>query len=70
MTDVVGRTHTEDREIVAETIKQSLKEGNGCEINHRLILPDGRERHLHVLVQALPGKISSPERFKTSPRGR
>jgi signal transduction histidine kinase len=44
---VLGRTHPDDRDFVRQSI------GRARDFEHRLLMPDGSVKHLHVLARAL-----------------
>jgi PAS domain S-box-containing protein len=57
---VFQRTHPDDRDLVQETIDRATKEGASLDFEHRLLLPDGSVKYLHVIARALgpsPGRL-------------
>jgi PAS domain S-box-containing protein len=48
---ILNRCHPEDRALVLETIDRSAREGTNIDFEHRLLMPDGRVKHVHVVVQ-------------------
>jgi PAS domain S-box-containing protein len=50
---VVERTHADDRALVRHVIAQAEQEGTNFDCEHRLLLPDGSVRYLHVVAHAL-----------------
>jgi PAS domain S-box-containing protein len=45
---VLERTHPDDRELLSRLIGRMSKEDRDFDYEHRLLLPDGRIKHLHV----------------------
>ena len=50
---VSERTHPDDRALVRHVIAQAEREGTNFDCEHRLLLPDGSVRYLHVVAHAL-----------------
>ncbi len=50
---MLQRVHPEDLALVQETIGCASREGLNFDLAHRLLTPDGRVKHLHVLARAL-----------------
>ena len=50
---VLERTHPDDRAFVRHVIAQAEQEGTNFDCEHRLLLPDGSVRYLHVVAHAL-----------------
>jgi signal transduction histidine kinase/ActR/RegA family two-component response regulator len=50
---VLQRVHPHDLALVRETIGCASREGVNFDLEHRLLTPDGRVKHLHVLARAL-----------------
>jgi PAS domain S-box-containing protein len=46
----LNRIHPDDRAALVETMTRNLHEGTEFEVDYRLLLPDGRVRHAHVLA--------------------
>src|SRR5258708_3397212 len=46
---VLQRTHPHDRARVQKTIDRAAQERTGLDFEHRLLLPDGSVRHVHVV---------------------
>jgi PAS domain S-box-containing protein len=46
------RAHPDDREVMQQTLDHATSEGTDFDIEHRLLMPDGRVKHLHVLSHA------------------
>jgi PAS domain S-box-containing protein len=50
---VVQRTHPEDRSAVQQLIERVSREKMEFDFEHRLLMPDGSVKHIHVLARAL-----------------
>src|SRR5262245_22811320 len=50
---VVSRVHPEDRESVQRLIDRAAHEGKDCDLEHRLLMPDGAVKHLHIVAHAV-----------------
>jgi PAS domain S-box-containing protein len=50
---VIGRTHPDDVDLVRQVIERAVRDGQDWDCEHRLMLPDGTIRHLHVVARAL-----------------
>jgi PAS domain S-box-containing protein len=50
---VFQRIHPEDRDLVHQTIDRATKERTNFDIEHRLLMPDGSVKYLHVLAHVL-----------------
>jgi PAS domain S-box-containing protein len=49
---VFQRIHPEDRAEVSNILNRAYKSGTGLDFEHRLLMPDGSVKHLHVLARA------------------
>jgi PAS domain S-box-containing protein len=47
------RSHPNDRDLVQQAIDHVTNEKTDFDIEHRLLMPDGRVKHIHVLARAL-----------------
>jgi PAS domain S-box-containing protein len=47
------RIHPDDRNLVLQTLDRATSEKTDFDIEHRLLMPDGRVKHIHVLARAL-----------------
>ena len=56
---VLSRVHPDDVALVQQTIDRVAREGGGFDIQHRLLMPDGRVKYLHVMAH--PARIESNE---------
>lgn len=46
---VLQRTHPQDRALVHQTIDRARQDRSDLDFEHRLLLPDGQTRHVHVV---------------------
>ncbi len=58
---ILERTHPEDRDFVRWTIDRALRDGTGFEIEHRLQMPDGSIKHVHVVARAVKSEWAERE---------
>jgi len=49
---IVSRTHPEDRESVQQLIARATSEGRDWDLEHRLLMPGGGVKHLHIVARA------------------
>src|SRR5262249_32273964 len=47
---IVERTHPDDAGLVQRTIDRALREGEGFDVEHPLLMPDGKVKHVHALA--------------------
>ena len=50
---VFQRMHPDDRDFVRQALDDATKEKTDFDIEHRLLMPDGRVKHVHVIGRAL-----------------
>jgi PAS domain S-box-containing protein len=50
---VFQRIHPDDRDFVRQALDQASKTKTDFEIEHRLLMPDGRVKHVHIIGQAV-----------------
>jgi signal transduction histidine kinase len=50
---IIQQTHPEDRERVQEFIERASRGGGDWDVEHRLLMPDGAVKSLHVVVHAV-----------------
>jgi PAS domain S-box-containing protein len=50
---ILQRVHPEDKTFVQEQIDRATREGKDCNLNYRLLLPDGSITHVHVVAHAM-----------------
>jgi PAS domain S-box-containing protein len=58
---IFQRVHPEDVPLVKQTIEHAAKGGKDFELAHRLLLPDGSIKHVHVVARALNGEAAGIE---------
>src|SRR5438445_3547574 len=49
---VLQRVHPEDMVLVKQTIERASQEGKDFDFEHRLLMPDGSVKHIHVVARA------------------
>ena len=49
---ILQRVHPEDAALVRETIGRAAQDGKGFDFEHRLLMPDGSVKHVHVVAHA------------------
>jgi PAS domain S-box-containing protein len=49
---VLERIHPDDKELVQQGLYHAINEKTDFDIEHRLLMPDGRGKHLHVIARA------------------
>ncbi len=52
---ILKRTHPEDAALVKETFESASKDGKDFDVEHRLAMPDGSVKHVHVVAHAQKG---------------
>jgi PAS domain S-box-containing protein len=50
---VLRRTHPDDRDLVQQTVDRASETRADFDLEHRLLMPDGSVKHLHVSARAL-----------------
>jgi len=50
---VLQRVHPEDRSLVQQLIDRASRTGGDWDLDHRLLMPDGSVKHLHVVAHAV-----------------
>jgi PAS domain S-box-containing protein len=58
---IVQRTHPDDRELLQDVLEQAAVHGTNFDLEHRLLMPDGAVKYLHVLAHGLPGTAGNLE---------
>jgi PAS domain S-box-containing protein len=58
---ILQRVHPEDVALVKQTIQRAALDGKNFEHEHRLLMPDGSIKHLHVVARALSDEPASVE---------
>ena len=57
---IFQRTHSTDRDLVEQTIDRAITARENFDLEHRLLMPDGSIKYIHVLARALetsPGNL-------------
>src|SRR3984957_7562173 len=55
------RIHPDDRDLVQQTLDRGIETKADFDLEHRLLMPDGSVKHLHVLARALTTPSGDPE---------
>jgi PAS domain S-box-containing protein len=55
------RIHPEDRSFVQESIDRAMRAGTDLDFDHRLMMPDGFVKHLHVVAHAVRDELDQRE---------
>lgn len=50
---ILQRVHPDDRDLVQQVIDRAFSDGTNFEVKHRLLMPDGAVKHLHVIADAV-----------------
>lgn len=50
---VIQRTHPDDLVFVQETLDRAVRDGANLDLEHRLLLPDGAVKYIHVVSHAI-----------------
>jgi formate hydrogenlyase transcriptional activator len=58
---VVQRVHPDDRALAQQVIDRASQAGTDFEHEYRLLLPDGRVKHLHAIAHAVPSASGNRE---------
>jgi PAS domain S-box-containing protein len=58
---VFQRVHPEDAALVQQTIQRAAQDGKDFDVEHRLLMPDGSVKHVHVVARALIDESRSAE---------
>jgi PAS domain S-box-containing protein len=58
---ILQRVHPEDVALVKQTIERASQDGKDFDFEHRLVMPDGSVKHLHVVARALSNESGSLE---------
>src|SRR5437879_13474237 len=49
---MLHRVHTEDTALVQQTIGRAAQDGKDFDFEHRLLMPDGSLKHVHIVAYA------------------
>jgi C4-dicarboxylate-specific signal transduction histidine kinase len=58
---ILQRVHPDDRPLVEQTIERASRDGKGFDFEHRLLMPDGSIKYLHIVAHALKNDSGSTE---------
>jgi len=58
---VLRRVHSEDAELVKQTLDGASQDRKDFDLEHRLLMPDGSVKYLHVVAHALTDESGSTE---------
>ncbi|WP_354210779.1 MULTISPECIES: PAS domain-containing protein [unclassified Bradyrhizobium] len=61
--NVLDRAHPEDRARVQETIERAARGGEDLDYEHRLLMPDGSVKYVHVVAHAVRDQAGQLEEF-------
>jgi PAS domain S-box-containing protein len=50
---IMSRIHPDDRQLVKEIMKRASARGQPFELDHRVVMPDGRIKHIHAVAHAV-----------------
>jgi formate hydrogenlyase transcriptional activator len=56
---VLERTHPEDIALVQQTIDRSSRDASDWDLEHRLLMPDGSLKHVHVVAHAVTSNLDT-----------
>jgi transcriptional regulator with GAF, ATPase, and Fis domain len=60
---VLQRVHPDDRPLVLQNIDRASRTGQDWNLDHRLLMPDGSVKHLHVVAHAVKNDSRGEVRF-------
>src|SRR5437016_10409105 len=58
---MLDRVPTEDRALVQKTIDRAMRDGTDLDFGHRLLMPDGVVKHVHVVARATKAESGAIE---------
>jgi PAS domain S-box-containing protein len=58
---ILQRVHPKDLTRVEQTIERALRDGTNFDFEHRLLMPDGSVKHVHIVAHALRDQAGSIE---------
>ena len=58
---VLQRVHPEDAALVKQTIERASRDGKDFDFEHRLLMPEGSVKYVHVVAHALTDESGNPE---------
>ncbi len=60
---VFQRVHPEDLDFVKQTVERAFRDGPDLDFEHRLLMPDGSVKYLHVVSHAVRDDLGKPVEF-------
>jgi PAS domain S-box-containing protein len=58
---MLGRCHPEDLPQVSSLVMRAMQDGEDMELEHRLLMPDGKVKYVYVVLQNIGSDPSDPE---------
>jgi signal transduction histidine kinase len=58
---IMNRVHPDDVPLVLEKVAACRRDGINLDLEHRLLMPNGTIKHVHVVLQNVAGEIAAPE---------
>ncbi len=58
---VMNRVHPEDGELVRKTIERAARDGEDFDVEHRLLMPGGAVKHVHIVARAVTDEAGGTE---------
>jgi PAS domain S-box-containing protein len=58
---IVQRVHPEDAALVKQTVERASQDGKDFDFEHRLLMPDGSVKYVHIVAHALRDESGSRE---------
>lgn len=58
---MLDRCHPEDLPMVREIVNRAIYDGTNMDLEHRLLLPDGEIKYVHVVLQNISSDAADPE---------
>jgi formate hydrogenlyase transcriptional activator len=58
---VFRQVHPEDRAFVRQTVGRASRDGTDLDLEHRLLMPDGSVKHVHVVAHAVRDEVDTLE---------
>jgi PAS domain S-box-containing protein len=56
---VLARAHPDDRALVQQVVEGAANDRQDFNLEHRLLMPDGSIKHIHVVARAMPDQLAS-----------
>jgi len=58
---ILDRVHPDDIALVQQVMDRAVEDKQGFDFEHRLLLPDGSIKHLHVVAHAVRDELDNPQ---------